>query len=80
MVIVFAGRRPSELQLVGFPVNVDRQVEDPGRRDRPCRNLDRVDPERLSPKDPLKRSELLVDDGVEVVEVRVLAARPTAVA
>ena len=80
MVIVFARSRPSELQPVGFAVNVDRQVEDPGRRDRPGRNLDRVDPERLSSKDPLKRSELLVDDGVEVVEVRVLAARPTAVA
>lgn len=80
MVIVFTRCRPSELQLVGFSVNVNRQVKDSSRRDRSGRHLDGVDPERLSSKDPLERSQLLVDDGVEVIQVGVFAARSTTVA
>ncbi len=61
-------------------MNIDGHVEDPGRRDGSCRNLDRLDPEGFSSEDPLKGSKLLVDDGVVVVRVGILATGPAAVA
>ena len=69
MIVIVSWRCPGEFQLVGLPVDVDCHVQHSGRRNGSGGNLDRVNPERISSKDPLERSELLVDDRVVLVQV-----------
>jgi hypothetical protein len=79
MIVIISGRSPRELELVRVPVDVDGHIQNSRRRKRSGRNLDRVNPERIASQDPLKRSELLVDDRVVLVQIGVLATGSTPV-
>ena len=75
MIIIVSRCCPSKLKFMGFPVNINCHVQNPGRRNGPLRNLDGVDSKRFTAKDSLKRPQLLVDDRIKLFKVDVFAAR-----